>query len=114
MRVPALVIALAAAVALPVGARHATGGHSAMPAAGAASAATPDFADGEVRRIDMAAAKITLRHGEIRNLDMPPMTMVFAVRDPAWLERLRPGDKVRFRAVDDAGQITVTELEPAH
>ena len=62
---------------------------------------TSDFTDGEVRKIDMEAGKITLRHAEIKNLDMPGMTMVFAVKDKAMLEKLKAGDKVKFKAIKD-------------
>ncbi len=78
-----------------------------------AGAAWATDADGEVRRIDKSQAKITLKHGEIKSLDMPPMTMVFRVKDPKWLDRLAVGDKVRFKAVNDAGTFTVTEIEAA-
>lgn len=85
-------------------------GAAASPAHGATDAAT-DMTEAEVRRIDKPAAKVTLKHGEIKNLDMPAMTMVFQVKDKAWLDKLQAGDKVRFRAVNDAGRYTVTELE---
>jgi Cu(I)/Ag(I) efflux system periplasmic protein CusF len=70
-----------------------------------------DMTEGEVRKIDKAQSKITLKHGEIKNLDMPAMTMVFTVKDKAMLDKLAPGDKVKFKAIDDAGKITVTELQ---
>jgi Cu/Ag efflux protein CusF len=86
----------------------------AQVAVGSAPASMDDgFADGEVRRIDRENLKITIRHGELRHLNMPPMTMVFQVRDPALLDRARPGDKVRFRAEEEAGQFFVTEILPA-
>jgi Cu(I)/Ag(I) efflux system periplasmic protein CusF len=89
--------------------------HSAHhPAAAAAPAAQADLATGEVRRIDKAGGKITLRHGEIKSLDMPPMTMVFTVADPALLEKVQQGDKVRFQAVHEGGQYRVTALERAN
>jgi Cu/Ag efflux protein CusF len=69
------------------------------------------FADGEVRKIDKDAQKLTLRHGPIANLDMPSMTMVFRVSDPAMLDRVQVGDKVRFHAEKVGGQLTVTRLE---
>lgn len=78
----------------------------------AAAAAAPALTDGEVRRIDKATGRITLRHGEIKNLDMPPMTMVFTVRDKALLDRVQVGEKVRFRVVDEAGKLVVTEIQP--
>ena len=72
-----------------------------------------DMTDGEVRKVDREAGKLTLKHGPIRNLDMPPMTMVFTVKDKALLDKLKAGDKVRFKAVDVAGKITVTDIQPA-
>ena len=70
--------------------------------------------DGEVRKIDTEQQKITLRHGEIANLDMPPMTMVFRVQEPALLQKVKPGDKVRFTADKLGGTLTVLSLEPAN
>jgi Cu/Ag efflux protein CusF len=79
----------------------------------AAWAQTAEMAEGEVRKVDLAAAKVTLKHGEIKSLDMPPMTMVFNVRDKAALETIKPGDKVKFKAVNEAGKYTVTEIQVA-
>jgi Cu/Ag efflux protein CusF len=81
------------------------------PSTPAASAAISDLADGEVRRIDREARKITLRHGEIKSLDMPPMTMVFRVSDGALLDNLKAGDRVRFAATQVDGTYTVTKIE---
>lgn len=67
-------------------------------------------ADGEVTKIDKAQAKITLRHGEIKNLDMPAMTMVFRVKDTKMLESVGVGDKVRFTAEKVGGAYTVTTI----
>ena len=67
--------------------------------------------DAEVRKVDAARGKITLKHGEIKNLDMPAMSMVFAVKDAAMLGRVQPGDKVRFTADRIKGVYTVTTLE---
>jgi Cu/Ag efflux protein CusF len=68
---------------------------------------------GEVTKIDKAQAKITLRHGEIKNLDMPPMTMVYRVRDPKLLDSVAVGDKVRFAAEKIDGNYTVTAIVKA-
>ncbi len=78
----------------------------------AADAAT-EMTDAEVRKVDREAGKVTLKHGEIRNLDMPPMTMVFTARDKAMLDRLQPGDKVRFRADKADGKYLLVEIVPA-
>ncbi len=72
---------------------------------------TADMASGEVRKIDKAAGKITLKHGEIKSLDMPPMTMVFQVRDPELLNKVKPGDKVRFSAESRDGAMVVTAID---
>ena len=70
--------------------------------------------DGEVRKVNLESGKITLKHGEIKNLDMPPMTMVFTARDKALLKDLKAGDKVRFAADKDAaGDLVVTTIERA-
>lgn len=71
------------------------------------------LADGEVRRIDRTQGKVTLKHGEISNLQMPPMTMVFRAKDPAMLDQLKVGDKIRFAADQIDGAYTVTRIEPA-
>lgn len=86
---------------------------SSAPATPAASAAASALADGEVRKIDKDAGKLTLRHGRIESLDMPPMTMVFRAADPKLLDGLKEGDKVRFAADRVDGAITVTRIEPA-
>jgi len=81
--------------------------------AGLALAQAP-LTEAEVRKVNLATGKITLRHGEIKNLDMPPMTMVFTARDKALLKDLKAGDKVRFAADKDAaGDYVVTAIEPA-
>ncbi|HEU0202486.1 MAG TPA: copper-binding protein [Burkholderiaceae bacterium] len=86
-----------------------------QPAAPAAQPSAPKDAaltEGEVRRINKEQKKITLRHGEIKGLEMPPMTMVFNVRDPALLDQVQVGDKVRFAAEKSAdGTFFVTALE---
>ncbi len=71
------------------------------------------MAEAEVRKVDTAAGKISLKHGEIKNLDMPPMTMVFQVSDPALLGKVKAGDKVRFTASQINGAYTVMSIEPA-
>jgi Cu/Ag efflux protein CusF len=72
-----------------------------------------ELADGEVRKVDKDAKKITIKHGPLANLDMPPMTMVFQVKDPAMLERVKAGDRVKFQAEKLGGAYTVTRIEPA-
>ena len=71
---------------------------------------TAEMTDGEVRKIDKETKKITLKHAEIKNLDMPPMTMVFLVKNPALLDGLRPGDKVKFVVEMVGPAMVVTEI----
>jgi Cu/Ag efflux protein CusF len=76
-------------------------------------AAALPWATAEVRRIDKAAGKVALKHGEIKNLDMPPMSMVFQIKDPSQLDALQVGQKVRFQAVQDKGAYWVLKIEAA-
>lgn len=82
--------------------------------ADAAKAAAPAAAmsEGEVRKVDKSSKKITIKHGPISNLEMPPMTMVFHVKDPAMLDLVKAGDAIRFKADKVGGNYTVTELQP--
>ncbi|SFU41181.1 Cu and Ag efflux protein CusF [Polaromonas sp. YR568] len=68
--------------------------------------------EGEVRKVDREAGKVTLKHGEIKNLDMPGMTMVFQVKDTALLEKVKAGDQVSFTADKVNGAYTVMSIEP--
>jgi Cu/Ag efflux protein CusF len=86
---------------------------ASLPAfAQAAAKSAAEMTDAEVRKVDKEQKKITLKHGEIKDLDMPAMTMVFNVSDVAVLENLQAGDKVRFRASNEGGKFTATELQP--
>lgn len=76
-------------------------------------AAHAQSVEGEVKRVDTESGKVTLKHGEIKNLDMPAMQMSFRVADPAWLKTLQVGDKVRFDAAKVNGQFTITALTVA-
>ncbi len=75
-----------------------------------AAAAAADFAEGEVTKVDKEAGKVTLKHGPIPSLDMPPMRMVFRVKEPAMLDAVKVGDRIRFKAEKIGGAYTVTEL----
>jgi Cu/Ag efflux protein CusF len=83
----------------------------AEPVAAPAAAEAP-FAEGEVRKVDKSAGKVTIKHGPLENLAMPPMTMVFRVKDAAWLDQMRPGDRIRFVAEKVNGAFTVVRYEP--
>ncbi len=103
----AATVGVAVALPLTVLAQAATGSAAATkPAAG-------EMTEAEVRKVDKDGKKITLKHGTIKNLDMPPMTMVFGVSDEKLLDKVQAGDKVRFTATGDGGKFTVTDLQPA-
>ena len=70
-------------------------------------------ADGEIRKVDKDAKKLTIKHGPMPGLDMPAMTMVFQVKDPALLDKVKPGHKVKFEAQKLGGAFTVTRIEQA-
>ena len=70
-----------------------------------------ETSEAEVRKVDLGAGKVTLRHGEIKNLSMPPMTMVFQVKDRAFLNGLKAGDSVKFTADKIKGAYTVLSIE---
>ena len=72
-----------------------------------------DMIDAEVRKVDKETSKITLSHGDIKQLDMPPMTMVFGVNDPALLDKVKAGDKVQFSAEGTGGAFTIIEIDLA-
>tara|TARA_E500000081_G_C5910659_1_gene251903 strand:+ start:108 stop:479 length:372 start_codon:yes stop_codon:yes gene_type:complete len=83
----------------------------AWPCAGAL--AQTAMVNGEVKKIDEAAGKITLKHGPIKNLDMNEdgMTMVFRVQDPSMLKQVKVGDKVQFEAERATAGITITKMQ---
>jgi Cu(I)/Ag(I) efflux system protein CusF len=105
-----LAVALSIALLTPLGALADDAHHK--PAA-AATASAGEMTDGEVRKVDLEAGKVTLKHADIKSLDMPGMTMVFVVKDKALLNNLKAGDKIRFKAINDGGKFTVTEIQPA-
>lgn len=110
MKSTAALFALLLLAAPPSFTARADDGHSKHHAQKGAPAAT-DMTDAEVRKVDKENKKLTLKHGEIKNLDMPSMTMVFQVADGAMLDRVKPGDKVRFKADKIGGAYTVTAIE---
>ncbi|QYF96179.1 copper-binding protein [Massilia sp. PAMC28688] len=83
-----------------------------MPAADTKAVAQPQ-SDGEIKKVDKEAGKITVKHGPLVNLDMPAMTMVFKVKDPAMLEQVKAGDKVKFTVEKINGAFTITALQAA-
>ena len=81
------------------------------PAAAASAKSALPLVDAEVKKVDAAKGHVLLKHGEIPNLNMGPMTMGFDVADKKMLQGLKVGQKVQFRAEMIAGKATVTELK---
>lgn len=78
----------------------------------ASVAATAALTEGEVKKIDLESSKITLKHGEIKHLDMPGMTMAFTVKDKNLLASVKSGDKIKFMVVSEGGKMVVTDIQP--
>ena len=72
--------------------------------------ASADVSKGEIKKIDQDAGKLTIKHGELKNISMPAMTMVFDVSDKAALAKLKTGDKITFVAGNASGQLTATNI----
>jgi len=110
----ALLAAAAACISFPAAAQAPA---ASAPAHGAHSTHAAGMmegqGEGEVRKIDRASKKLTLKHGEISGMDMPPMTMVFAVKEAVLLDRIKVGDPVRFKVQQAGTSLLITELEPA-
>jgi Cu/Ag efflux protein CusF len=82
-------------------------GSSANQGGGAKSG----MSHGEVKKVDTAAAKLTIKAGPMENLGMDAMTMVFKVQDPGMLSQVKVGDKIDFVAEEESGVLTVTKLQ---
>lgn len=83
-------------------------GHGAMHGATPVAAS---MTDGLVKKVDKPGAKVTIAHGALANLGMPAMTMVFRVKDKAWLDQMKNGDKIRFLADDVNGNLTIVKVD---
>ena len=103
----AVAVALSSWTVMPAFAQMAMD-HSKMGMAG-----MPVMTDGEVKKIDKDAGKITIKHGEIKHMDMPGMTMVFVAKDKALLDTVAVGAKIQFMATNENGQMMVTDIQPA-
>jgi Cu/Ag efflux protein CusF len=116
MKKSALLLCSLLAVAAPALAQSHGHGHGhdsqAAPVQLAQAATERPQVEALVRTVDKSARKITLKHGDIPNLDMGPMTMVFQVADPALLDKVKAGDTVRFTADKIKGAYTVLTIEP--
>jgi Cu(I)/Ag(I) efflux system protein CusF len=66
---------------------------------------------GEVKKVDTASHRVSIKHDAIPNLNMPGMTMSFVAQDPQLLTGLSVGDKINFVADEVDGDLTVLWLE---
>ena len=110
-------ISIAIAIALLASGSPVLVAAQTAPAAGVGSAApmaaspAASMVEGEVRKVDKDTRKITLKHGDMPSLEMPAMTMVFQVKDPAMIDTVKAGDKVKFTAQKVGGAFVVTEIQ---
>jgi Cu(I)/Ag(I) efflux system periplasmic protein CusF len=102
-----LILTLLLALSLPAFAQHDHG--AAKPAA----TQSAPLSDGLVKKIDKAAGEVVIQHGQLDSIGMPPMTMAFGVADKAWLNKLKPGDRIRFAAEMKGGNAIVSRYEMA-
>jgi len=111
MKAPLSVLALSLAlqVSIPAFAADEHDAHHAAPSSSAGAVA--QWSEGTVKKVDKAAGKLTISHGPLKSLDMPPMTMVFRAADAAMLDKVKAGDRIRFDAAKAGGSYTVTALE---
>lgn len=106
----ALAFLMLAGAAAPALAQTSASATTATPAEPTDASA---LSEGEITRWDPRTLRVTLRHGELKNLGMPPMTMVFRVKNADAMTGLQPGDKVRFRAEQVNGAYHATQIEKA-
>lgn len=78
-----------------------------------ASSQSSELTLGIVRKIDIENSKVTIRHEEIQHLDMPPMTMVFSVKNKTLLDKIQPGQTIKFGVINEGGKFVITELQPS-
>ena len=108
-----MLLGLIATAGMPGLATAAGHGHATPTAVPETTAIVQPMSDGEIKKVDKEAGKITVKHGPLVNLDMPPMTMVFQVKEPAMLAQVKPGDKVKFTVEKINGAFTITALQAA-
>ena len=74
------------------------------------SSAMAEWANGEIRRLDPENKRLTIKHGDIKSIDMPPMTMVFYVKESSLLEGFQVQDTVEFQAMAEGTKYIVTAI----
>jgi len=100
--------ALAGVFAAPAFADDDMGGmNMSAPSASTKSALT----DAEVKKVDPETGMVTLKHGALENVGMPPMTMAFKAKDAAMVKQVHEGDKVKVRVESVNGMLTIVKME---
>lgn len=102
-------LALAGVIAAPF--VFAAGDYATNATGQVMAVADAPLSEGEIRKVDKAAGKLTIKHGPLDNLGMPAMTMIFRVKDPAMLDQIKPGDRIKFRAESVNGVLTVVQVQ---
>ena len=77
---------------------------------GFSSSVLAEWATGEIRRLDPENKRLTIKHGDIKSIDMPPMTMVFYVKDATLLGGLQVRDAIEFQAIEEDTKFIVTAI----
>ena len=77
----------------------------------ASATATSEYSEGEILTLYKGDGEVTIKHGEIKNLHMTAMTMMFGVKEKTMLDKLRVGDKVKFKAIEKSGTLMITEIK---
>ncbi|OWW22634.1 copper-binding protein [Noviherbaspirillum denitrificans] len=106
----ALAVAVGLSFATQANAQHDHDAHHGAPAS-ATTAQSGPMSEGVVQKVDKAGKKVTIKHGDLKNLGMGPMTMPFQVKDPVILEKVDVGDKVKFVAEMAGGKLAVSKLD---
>jgi Cu/Ag efflux protein CusF len=109
LSIPAL-FTLAVSLAAPAMAQTDHSMHGMAATKPATAAASSGMGDGLVKKVDKARGTVTLAHGALPN-GMPPMTMAYKVKDAAWLDQLKAGQKIRFATDPADGGMTVLRYE---
>ena len=112
-RTTTVLLAVTLGLALPLGASAADDRATQQQGGAKTTDSTSPKSTGEVKKVDKPSGKVTIKHGPLANLGMPAMTMVFRVKDPAMLDQMKEGDKIKFVAEKVNGALTVIQAEPA-
>jgi Cu(I)/Ag(I) efflux system periplasmic protein CusF len=89
---------------------HMAGMHMSVQPAVSQTSSNNALTDAEVKKVDPATGMITLKHGALENVGMPPMTMAFKAKDVAMVKQVHEGDKVKVRVENVDGTLTIVKL----